>query len=101
MHARLHFAIGLLIVLAAPAIPAAAQDAASARAFLQSAYRLYEKGGKGVDFAGPRAGQYFHSSLVALIRDDIKANGPDNVPVVDSDPVCECQDWEGIWDLKI
>jgi hypothetical protein len=101
MQAKLHFSLTLLIALAAPPIPAAAQDAASAKAFLQSVYAAYGKNGKGVDFTGPHASQYFHSSLAELIRADIKANGPDNVPVVDSDPICACQDWEGIWDLKI
>ncbi len=101
MQARLHFAIALLIVLAAPPIPAAAQDAASAKIFLQSAYRLYENGGKGIDFTGPKASTYYHSTLVALIHADIKANGPDNVPAIDFDPICGCQDWDGIWDLKI
>ena len=101
MRARLHFSIALLIVLTAPTIPVAAQDAASAKAFIESVYQHYQHGGKGIDFTGPHAGQYFHSSLSTLIHEDIKANGPDNVPVVDSDPVCGCQDWDGIWDLKI
>jgi hypothetical protein len=98
---RLHFAIALLILLAAPPAPAGAQDAASAKAFLESAYQLYRNGGKGIDFTGPRASQYFHSSLLTLIHADIKANGPDNVPAIDYDPICGCQDWDGIWDLNV
>jgi Protein of unknown function (DUF3828) len=74
-----------------------AQDAASAKALLASAYSHYGKDGKGVRFSK----RYFHSSLLALIDADIKANGTDNVPAVDFDPVCGCQDWEGIWDLEI
>jgi hypothetical protein len=80
---------------------AKAQDAQQANSFLESVYMHYEKGGKGIDFTGPGAGAYYHSSLLALIREDIKANGPENVPAIDSDPICGCQDWDGIWDLKI
>jgi len=50
---------------------------------------------------GPKASQVFDSSLIALMRADLKAGGPGKVPVLDGDPVCSCQDWEGIWDLKI
>jgi len=96
MQARLHFSIALLIVLTAPAIPAAAQDAASAKAFLQSAYAFYGKNGKG----NPLTSRYLHSSLSALIDADVKLNDG-GVGVLDGDPVCGCQDWDGIWDLKI
>ncbi len=100
MQTRLQFAIALLIALAAPPIPAAAQDAASAKAFLESVYQQYRHGGQGIDLGGHHAGQYYHSSLLTLIRVDDKANSP-AVGVVDADPVCECQDFDGIWDLKI
>jgi hypothetical protein len=101
MPFRLPVAFAIFIAFLAPAIPSPAQDAASARAFLQFAYKHYENGGKGVDFSGPRASLYFHSSLLALIRGDEKANGPGSVGVLDGDPVCGCQDWDGIRDLKI
>jgi hypothetical protein len=91
----------LLIVLAAPPIASAAQGVASAKAFLQSAYSCYGKNGKGIDFTGTHASQFFHSSLLTLIDADITANGLGYVGVMDSDPICECQDWVGIWDLKI
>jgi hypothetical protein len=100
MQARLHFSLALIIVLTALAIPAAAQDADSAKAFLESVYQHYQHGRKGIDFTGPKAGAYYHSSLVDLIRADIKANRPD-IPAIDYDPVCGCQDWDGIWDLRI
>jgi uncharacterized protein DUF3828 len=86
-------------ILAAGA--ARAQTTAPARTFLLSVYRHYQSGGKGIDFDGPNAALYFHSSLVALIRQDIKANGPGNAPAIDFDPICSCQDWKGIWGLKI
>jgi Protein of unknown function (DUF3828) len=78
-----------------------AQTAASAKVFLLSIYRHYQYGGKGIDLEGPNAPLYFHSSLVALMRADIKANGPGNAPAIDFDPICGCQDWKGIWGLKI
>jgi Protein of unknown function (DUF3828) len=86
-------------ILAAPA--ARAQSAAAARTFLLIVYRHYQNAGKGIDFEGPNAALYFHSSLVALIRQDIKVNGPGNAPAIDFDPICSCQDWKGIWGLKI
>lgn len=94
-------ATALLIALAVNAVPLRAQTAAGARIFLTSVYRHYQYGGKGIDFEGPGAALYFHSSLVALMRQDIKANGPGNAPAIDFDPICSCQDWKGIWSLKI
>jgi hypothetical protein len=78
-----------------------AQDAASAKAFLRSVYHHYQGGGEGISFDGPRSSLYFHSSLLALEKTDVKASGPGNVPAIDWDPVCGCQDWEGIWNLEI
>lgn len=96
MQARLHFSFALLIVLTAPPIPATAQDAASAKAFLQSAYGYYGKSGKGT----PVTSRFFHSSLLGLMDKDVKLNAG-GVGVLDGDPVCGCQDWDGIWDLKV
>jgi hypothetical protein len=78
-----------------------AQDAASAKAFLVNIYSHYSVGGKGIEFDGPQSSRYFDSSLMELEKADVKANGPDNVPAVDADPICGCQDWEGIWNLAI
>ena len=91
----------LLVLAAAGPISLYAQDANSAKAFLMDAYTHYGKNGKGIDFMGPKANRYFHSSLIALIRADDKANGPGNVGALDGDPLCGCQDWDGIFDLKI
>jgi hypothetical protein len=78
-----------------------AQDADSAKHFLESAYRRYNNHGSGLDFTGPVGKQYFHSSLIALIRADEKAAGPDMAGALDGDPLCGCQDWDGIYDLRI
>jgi hypothetical protein len=101
MHLKLIVCMALCAIVPACTTLATAQDTNSAKEFLVSVYHLYAKGGKGADWTGPKAGQYYHSSLLALIREDAKAAGPDNVPVLDADPVCSCQDLDGIFDLKI
>jgi Protein of unknown function (DUF3828) len=80
---------------------APAQDADSARTFVESLYKLYTKGGEGVPLSRPHESRYYHSSLLALMRADEKAVGPGDVGAIDGDPVCGCQDWEGIWNLHI
>jgi hypothetical protein len=80
---------------------ARAQDAQSAKAFLAEIYQKYQHGGHGIDLTQSGAGKYFHSSLVELLRQDAEADGAENVPAVDYDPICGCQDWEGIFGLKI
>jgi hypothetical protein len=84
-----------------PASLAHAQDADSATIFLKSAYQQYGNQGRGIDFTGPHASLYFHSSLLALIHADQKAVDQDIPICCDADPLCDCQDWDGIWDLKI
>jgi hypothetical protein len=101
MRAKRFCTIVLFVAAIASCNLSRAQDAASAKTFLQNVYRHYQNGGKGIDFGGPNAGLYFHSSLLTLDKTDRKANGPDNVPAIDYDPVCGCQDYDGIWDLKI
>lgn len=88
-------------LLIALAMPTRAQDAATAKQFLASIYRHYDRHGKGIDFSGPRAHDYFDASLIALLDADAKAVGPGEVGVLDGDPICSCQDWDGIHDLKI
>jgi Protein of unknown function (DUF3828) len=79
----------------------AAQNADAARLFLRSIYESYRKGGPGVDFTGPKSSRYFSSSLIALLHADQRAVGPDEVGVLDGDPLCGCQDWDAVHDLKI
>jgi hypothetical protein len=105
MAAKFAFCLALLGFFVAPAQfaaqPAPAQNLDAARAFLVSVYVHYQNGGKGINFTEPEARLVYHPSLLALIRADLDANGPDNAPAIDFDPICGCQDWEGIWDLKI
>ena len=101
MRAKSFFAITIFAVFILPATLSAAQDAASARAFLTSIFRLYDKSGRGVGIDG----SYLNSSLVALIHTDVKATGSDVPGVLDGDLLCGCQEWDGIWifnmDLKM
>ncbi len=92
------------IVLAALFLPCCqlrAQDTAAAEAFLRDIYSHYQNGGEGIAFDGARASQYFYSSLLELERADVKATGAGDAPAIDYDPICGCQDWEGIWNLDI
>ncbi len=97
---RLIFRIALLAVVM-PAGLSSAQDAKSAKAFLASIYRHYENGGNGINIGNRDADRYFSASLLALVQADAKAAGPQNVGAIDADPICACQDWEGIWNLDI
>ena len=101
MHTKLLCPIAFSFIAVLSCTSSHAQDAVSAKAFLVNIYSHYSRGGKGVDFDGPRSALYFHSSLLALEKADVKANGPDSVPAMDADPICGCQDWEGIWNLAI
>jgi hypothetical protein len=97
IRARLLFVTAFFAAILLPAIPSAAQDAASAKTLLITIFQRYAKGGQGVDY---KSG-YFHSSLVALANADIKAVGTDIPAAEDGDPICDCQEWDGIWVLKM
>ncbi len=101
MHVLQRVSIACFVVLSAAVPYAVSQDTDSAKRFVESLYRHYTNHGKGIDFSGPRALNYFDASLNALMDADAKAAGPNEVGVLDGDPICSCQDWEGIWDLKI
>src|SRR5271169_6576907 len=93
--------IGLLAVALLLVTPLAAQDTASAKALLESAFRLYKNGGKGVD---THSNRYYHSSLKALMTADEKAardKGTDIPFARGADNFCGCQEWEGFWVSKM
>lgn len=90
---------GLLVTALVP--PACAQDANQAKRFLEEIYRHYDHHGPGIDFTGSNSKKVFDSSLIQLVQADKKALGPDEAGVLDGDPICGCQDWDGIWNLKI
>lgn len=93
--------IACSIVLLMSIASAFGQDADSAKHFVESLYRHYTSRGKGIDFSGPKALDYFDSSLNALMEADARVVGPNQVGLLDGDPICSCQDWDGIRDLKI
>jgi len=96
LYSVVFFAAALLL-----AAPAAAQDAGSAKAFLESAFRLYRNGGKGVPLDSSR---YYHSSLIELMNTDEKAvkdKGTDIPYARGADSFCNCQEWEGFWVSKL
>lgn len=81
--------------------PLAAQDAASAKAFLESAFRLYKDGGKGVE---TQSNRFYHSSLEGLMTADEKAvrdKGTDIPFARGADMFCDCQEWQGFWVSKM
>jgi hypothetical protein len=93
----------LLLLLLVPTLPlpGGAQDIDSAKTFVESLYGHYHAGGRGIDFTGAGANQYFSSNFIRLMRADQKAVGSDMPVYGDADPICDCQDWEGIWQLKV
>ena len=79
----------VMIVAAAPAV-----DIAGARAFVRSLYSHYPTASRKDGFDAMDAKEMprlFHPSLIALIREDERLAG-DEVPALDGDPVCDCQD---------
>lgn len=90
-----------LLIAVVPSVLLPAQQRDSPKDFLASIYRHYQHGGKGIDISGRSASRYFTASLLALVRADANAVGPENVGAIDADPICACQDWEGIWNLEI
>ena len=93
--------VSIVLAAALSAVPACGQDADAAKHFLGSLYKQYANHGPGIDFTGPKARVVFDSSLIALLHADQSVLGADEVGVLDGDPICSCQDWDGIWDLKI
>jgi hypothetical protein len=87
-------ACAVLLLAAAPswAAPAAAPTAASAEQFLRGLYAQYKPHGKPVAFDYPDAKAIVDPAMLKLIkRDHDMAKG--EVGAIDSDPICNCQDW--------
>jgi hypothetical protein len=60
--------------------------------FVQAVYNRYGPNGDPPSLFEENAGAVFHSSLIALAREDQRAVGPGDAGVIDDDPVCNCQD---------
>jgi hypothetical protein len=77
---------------------AQAQDLAAARTFVQQLYSAYEHptAPAGPDVLGKSATRIFSPSLLALIRKDQASTPPGDIPTLDGDPICDCQDFAGL-----
>jgi len=60
--------------------------------FLQAVYSRYGPNGDPPSLFEETAGSVFHSSLIALAREDQAAVGPGEAGVINYDPLCNCQD---------
>jgi hypothetical protein len=84
-----------LAVLAAASMwgPARAADIAGAKAFVGWLYAHYPTAGRAHAFdpLGSAMPRVFHPSLIQLIKEDERLAG-DEVPTLDGDPLCDCQD---------
>ncbi|THD61828.1 hypothetical protein [Phenylobacterium sp.] len=80
---------------------ALAQGAASADAFVRGLYAAYH--GAGPDYLGRQAASVFAPPLLRLIRRDIALTPAGDVPDLDGDPICDCQDSGGLKliDIKV
>jgi len=88
-------AIGCAALLATSA---GAAEPAGARSFLTGLYSHYpHRQGKPVfDAAGRSAPQVFDPALATLIRDSERLTPEGDAPPLDGDPICDCQDSEGM-----
>jgi hypothetical protein len=83
----------LFAALLAPLL-ASAQSLDSARAFARGLYEAYYKGDR--VHVGRDAGKTFSPALLALIKRDQDTAPPGEVGILDGDPICDCQDVEGV-----
>jgi hypothetical protein len=92
-----------LITILCAVTPCASQDAASAKAFMDSAFQLYQHKGHGIS-GKILENRFIHSSLLALVKEDFKivaAAGTDEPYAGDYDFICDCQEYDGIWNLHM
>ena len=91
MRKGLLLSLALFVSLSAESL--FSQDAKSAEDFMQSAFHLYERSGKGV----PYRSDFYHTSLLALIKADLEAAEKGlTVPMAGTDLFCDCQERDGI-----
>ncbi|HEX3364068.1 DUF3828 domain-containing protein [Phenylobacterium sp.] len=91
----------MVVALLGTASTAAAQDAASADAFVRSLYAAYHSARP--DYLGRQAGAVFARPLLRLIRRDAAQTPAGDAPNLDGDPICDCQDSAGLklTDVKV
>jgi hypothetical protein len=74
---------------------AAEPSAASAEQFLRGLYAKYTPKGKPTAFVYPDAKTIADPGMMALLKNDQQKSGGE-VGAMDGDPVCDCQDWDGL-----
>jgi hypothetical protein len=92
--------LALIAALLSPP-PLQAQTLDAAKAFTTALYSAYATGSP--DYVGANPERTFSPELLALIRKD-QANTPaGEVGILDGDPICDCQDAEGLklTDVKV
>jgi hypothetical protein len=94
---QLLFAFSLMVLLSTQGW---AKDAETARVFLGHIYDQYTGSGKGPNTLGKDAPDLFAPELLALIRED-QRKSQGEVGLLDHDPICSCQDFEGLKVIKI
>lgn len=96
MRWRLSLAVTAGAVILASSAQAA--EPAGARAFLTKLYAHYphRAGSPAFDALGRQAPRVFDPSLIALMRDNERLTPSDEVGALDGDPICDCQDSEGM-----
>jgi hypothetical protein len=89
----------LLMTLMLSFMPRAAesQTAPQAESFVRGIYSQYAaKPRRGPDFLGKQAAAVFSTDLIRLIRLDEKHTPRGDVGKMDYDPICVCQDFDGL-----
>jgi hypothetical protein len=94
-------ALVLGIALACPPPLALAQSLPGAQSFVRELYRPYAWHGQGPDYLGAEAGKVFSPRLLELIKRDQRLTPDGDVPALDGDPLCDCQDPGGFHALHV
>jgi hypothetical protein len=88
------FLFPLLALLPVPALAESKSDEASARAFIEALYVPYRAEPTKVVDVLERPELYFDAALVAAMKaDNAAAAKRREVPLLNGDPICDCQDY--------
>ena len=93
MRKRLSVLVCVLWMMAP--LCANAQTPKQAEDFVRGIYAKYNTE-RGVDTTSKGGGAYFSPSLLDLIRKEERRTKPGDVGVLDFDPICSCQDSDGL-----
>ncbi len=90
----LSLALCFCVVSSAYAVAPSASPA-SAEQFLRGLYAKYTPNGKPTPFVYPDAKTVADPGMMSLLRHD-RDMSKGEVGAIDADPVCDCQDWDGL-----